>query len=71
MLEVKDIDVQRTVGYRIDAGVNIPKTVIMVSLLSKGCKGTEANIIYCLWLSLYVLSGRTPRSQCNTFRSLG
>ena len=50
ILEVKEIVVQGTIGYRIEAGVSIPKTVIMVSLLSRGHMGAEANIINCLWL---------------------
>jgi hypothetical protein len=48
ILEVKDIVVQGTIGDRIEAGVYIPKTVIMFSLLSRGHKGVEANTIHCL-----------------------
>lgn len=50
IVEVKDIVVEGTIGYRTEAGFSIPKTVIMVSLLSRGHKGAEANTINCLWL---------------------
>lgn len=39
--EVKYIVIYGTIGHRIETGVNIPKTIIMVSHIARGHKGSR------------------------------